>query len=148
MYGEKYEIPLGWVRLEPTPATTAAPSPSESGDITTAPLRLLKSKFFFMEQYYAWFLWMIRRIGYIFGALTHSLYTRNSLDHKNIWLAFPVLSDDPNETSGLISLQYNEKNNNNNNNNLIHMKCQVLFLLKSTKKSVLESHLLQICLAL
>ena len=37
IYGEKYEIPLGWVRLEPTPATTAAPSPSESGDITTAP---------------------------------------------------------------------------------------------------------------
>ena len=27
------------------PATTAAPSPSESGDITTAPLRLLKNKF-------------------------------------------------------------------------------------------------------
>ena len=26
------------------PATTAAPSPSESGDITTAPLRLLKNK--------------------------------------------------------------------------------------------------------
>ena len=26
-------------------ATTAAPSPSESGDITTAPLRLLKNKF-------------------------------------------------------------------------------------------------------
>ena len=27
------------------PAMTAAPSPSESGDITTAPLRLLKNKF-------------------------------------------------------------------------------------------------------
>ena len=27
------------------PATTAAPSPSESGDITTAPLRLFKKKF-------------------------------------------------------------------------------------------------------
>ena len=33
------------MRLEPTPATTAAPSPSRSGDITTAPLRLLKNKF-------------------------------------------------------------------------------------------------------
>ena len=78
MYGEKYEIPLGWVRLETTPATTEAPSPSESGDITAAPLRLLKTSF--MEQYYAWFLWMTRRIGYMFGALTHSLYIRNSLD--------------------------------------------------------------------
>ena len=35
--------------FEPTPATTAAPSPSESGVITTAPLRLLKTSF--MEQY-------------------------------------------------------------------------------------------------
>ena len=36
-----------WAELgfEPTPATTAAPSPSESGVITTAPLRLLKNKF-------------------------------------------------------------------------------------------------------
>ena len=42
VYMEKYEIPLGWVRFEPTPATTAAPSPSESGDKTTATLRLLK----------------------------------------------------------------------------------------------------------
>ena len=67
--------------FEPTPATTAAPSPSESGVITTAPLRLLKTSF--MEQYYAWFLWMTRRIGYIFGALAHSLYTRNSLDPKD-----------------------------------------------------------------
>ena len=33
------------MRSEPTPATTAAPSPSESRDITTAPLRLLKNKF-------------------------------------------------------------------------------------------------------
>ena len=33
------------MRLEPTPAKTAAPSPSESGDITTAPLRLLINKF-------------------------------------------------------------------------------------------------------
>ena len=31
--------------LEPTPAMTAAPSPSESGDITTALLRLFKNKF-------------------------------------------------------------------------------------------------------
>ena len=45
VYREKYEIPLDWVWFEPTPATTAAPSPSESGDITTAPLRLLKNKF-------------------------------------------------------------------------------------------------------
>ena len=47
VYREKYEIPLDWVRLEPTPATR------------------------FMEQYYAWFLWMTRRIGYVFGALAH-----------------------------------------------------------------------------
>ena len=33
------------MKHEPTPATTAAPSPSESGDITTATLRLLKNKF-------------------------------------------------------------------------------------------------------
>ena len=33
-----------------------------------------------MGQYYASFLLMTRRIGYIFGALAHSLYTRNSLD--------------------------------------------------------------------
>ena len=45
VYREKYEIPLGWVRFEPMPAMTAAPSPSESGDITTAPLCLLKNKF-------------------------------------------------------------------------------------------------------
>ena len=45
IYMEKYETPLGWVRFEPTPAVTAAPSPSESGDITIAPLRLLKNKF-------------------------------------------------------------------------------------------------------
>ena len=44
-YKEKYEKQLGWVRFEPTPASTAAPSPSESGDRTTAPLRLLKNKF-------------------------------------------------------------------------------------------------------
>ena len=89
---EKYEIPLGWVRFEPTPATTAAPSPSDSGDITTAPLRLLKKgkrkvqgmpqpqttappryqeeeetdkSTKFMEQYYAWFLRMTCRIVYI-----------------------------------------------------------------------------------
>ena len=36
------------VKVEATPA---APSPSESGAITTAPLRLLKTSF--MEQYYA-----------------------------------------------------------------------------------------------
>ena len=35
--------------FEPTPATTAAPGPSESGVITTAPLRLLKTSF--KEQY-------------------------------------------------------------------------------------------------
>ena len=45
VYMEKYEILLGWVRFEPTPATTAAPSPSDSGDITTARLRLLENKF-------------------------------------------------------------------------------------------------------
>ena len=45
IYREKYEIPLGLVRFESTPATTAAPSPSDSGDITTAPLRLSKNKF-------------------------------------------------------------------------------------------------------
>ena len=59
----------------------AAPSPSESGDITTAPLRLLKTSF--MEQYYAWFLWMTRWIGYMFGTQAHSLYTRNSLDPQD-----------------------------------------------------------------
>ena len=32
--------------FEPTPATTVAPSPSESRDITTAPLRLLKKNKF------------------------------------------------------------------------------------------------------
>ena len=78
IYREKYEIPLGCVRFEPTPATTAAPSPSESGDITTPPLRLLKTSF--MEQYYAWLLWMTRRIGNSFGVLAHSLDTRNSVD--------------------------------------------------------------------
>ena len=36
-----------------------------------------------MEQYYAWFLWMTRRIGYNFGALAHSLYTRNSLEPQD-----------------------------------------------------------------
>ena len=36
-----------------------------------------------MEQDYAWILWMTRRIGYIFGALAHSLYTRNSLDPQD-----------------------------------------------------------------
>ena len=47
VYREKYEIPLGKVRFEPTPATTAAPSPSvmRYNHCTTAPLRLLKSKF-------------------------------------------------------------------------------------------------------
>ena len=44
-YREKYEIPMGWVMFEPTPALKAAPNSSESGDITTAPLRLLKNKF-------------------------------------------------------------------------------------------------------
>ena len=33
------------MRFEPTPATMAAPSPSESGDITNEPLRLLRNKF-------------------------------------------------------------------------------------------------------
>ena len=33
------------MRFEPTPASKTAPSTSESGDITTAPLRLLKNKF-------------------------------------------------------------------------------------------------------
>ena len=37
----------------------------------------------FMEQYYAWLLRMTHRIGYIFGALAHSLYTRNSLDPQD-----------------------------------------------------------------
>ena len=46
----KYEISMGsninamainWVQFEPTPVLTAASSPSEAGDITTAPLRLL-----------------------------------------------------------------------------------------------------------
>ena len=78
MYRKKYEIPLGWVRLEPTPATTAAPSLSESGDITTAPLRLLKTKIW--GTVLCLIFWMTRRIGYIFGALAHSLYTRSSLD--------------------------------------------------------------------
>ena len=79
-YREKYEIPPGWVRLEPTLASTVH-SPSESGDITTAPLRLLKNKF------HGIVLCLIslndRRIEYILGALTHSLYTRNSLDYKD-----------------------------------------------------------------
>ena len=30
-----------------------------------------------MEQYYAWFLWLTRRIDFTFGALVHSLFTRN-----------------------------------------------------------------------
>ena len=39
-------IKYNWAEwFEPTPVTTTAPSPSESGDITTAPLRLLKNKF-------------------------------------------------------------------------------------------------------
>ena len=66
-FRKKYEIAMGWVRFKPTPATAAAPSHSESGDITTAPLRFLETSF--TEQYYAWFLWMTRRIEYIFGAL-------------------------------------------------------------------------------
>ena len=41
VYREKYEIPLGGVRFEPTPATAAAASPSESG-----PQRLLKNKYY------------------------------------------------------------------------------------------------------
>ena len=40
VYREKYEIPQGGVRFKPTPATAAAPSPSESG-----PQRLLKNKY-------------------------------------------------------------------------------------------------------
>ena len=48
---EKSEIPLGLVRFEPTPASTAALCPSEPGDKTTALLHLLKTNF--MEQYYA-----------------------------------------------------------------------------------------------
>ena len=36
-----------------------------------------------MEQYYAWFLWMTRRIGDIFGALAHTSYTRNCLDPQD-----------------------------------------------------------------
>ena len=60
------------MRFEPKPASSAAPSPSESGDITTAPLRLLKTGF--MEQYNGWFPWMTGRIGYIFGTLAHLLY--------------------------------------------------------------------------
>ena len=51
VYREKYEIPLGCVRFKPMPAMTTAPSPSESGNITTAPLHLLKKNI--MEQYYA-----------------------------------------------------------------------------------------------
>ena len=31
--------------FKPKPASTAAPNPSESGDITTSPLRLLKNNF-------------------------------------------------------------------------------------------------------
>ena len=52
--------------------TPAAPSPSESRDITTAPLRLLKNKF------HETVLCLISLIGYIFGALTHSFYTELS----------------------------------------------------------------------
>ena len=37
------------VRFEPTPVSTAADGSSQSGDITTAPLRLFKTRF--MEQY-------------------------------------------------------------------------------------------------
>ena len=37
-------IPLGWVRFEPMLAMVAVPNPSESGDITTAPLHLLKKQ--------------------------------------------------------------------------------------------------------
>ena len=36
-----------------------------------------------MEQYYALFLSMTRRIGYIFGAIAYSLYARNSLDPQD-----------------------------------------------------------------
>ena len=44
---KRYEIPTGLSEI----GTHAAPSISESRDITTAPLRLLKTSF--MEQYYA-----------------------------------------------------------------------------------------------
>ena len=61
------------------PATMAAPSPSESGDITTAPLRLLKNKFHgtvlclssLNDPSHSVYFWC---------ASAHTLYTRNSLD--------------------------------------------------------------------
>ena len=36
-----------------------------------------------MEQYYASFLYITRRIGYIFDALVHSLYIKNFLDPQD-----------------------------------------------------------------
>ena len=36
-----------------------------------------------MEQYYVWFLWMTRRIVYIFGTLAQLLHTKKSLDPKD-----------------------------------------------------------------
>ena len=67
------------MRLEPTPATTAAPRPSESGDITTAPQRLLKNKFHGTVLCLMSLNDPSDRVCF-FGALAHSLYTRNSLD--------------------------------------------------------------------
>ena len=63
------------MRFEPTQASTAAPSPSESGDITTAPLSLL-------QKFHGTVLCLISlnspsdRI--YFSALANSLYTGNS----------------------------------------------------------------------
>ena len=59
-------------------ATTAAHSPSDSGDITTAPLRLLKNNFH--GTVLCLFSLNEPSDRVIFGALAHSLYTSYSLN--------------------------------------------------------------------
>ena len=89
-------------------ATTAAPSHSELGDITTATLCLLKKQvswnsiildfsdrrigycfsfFFFLLFFFSFFFlffFFFFFLFFFFGALAHSLYTRNSLDPQDI----------------------------------------------------------------
>ena len=62
------------------PALTAAPSPSKSGGITTAPLRLLK-------KFHGTVLCLIslndQSDRVLFDALAYSLCTRNSRDQQD-----------------------------------------------------------------
>ena len=73
----KYHWAVGF---EPTPASTAAPSPSQSGDITTAPLHV-KSKLHATVLCLIYLLDPSNRV--YFGALAHALYIRNSLDPQD-----------------------------------------------------------------